>query len=126
MKLKPGGFTIDYKNIGNLLARKAVRPGSFDQVVTFDVDFKPTPNTGNSFLSVYGWTKGPLIEYYIVDAWSGNRPTKGSRLGTVYSDGDTYDLYRTQRVNKPSIEGTKTFYQYWSIRRNKRTKGTIT
>lgn len=127
MVLKPGGgFSVDFNNVGNLLARKALRPGSFQQIVEYDVDFNPTPNSGRSFVSVYGWTQNPLIEYYIVDAWSSARPTKGTKLGTIFSDGAEYDLYRTERVNKPSIEGTKTFYQYWSIRKTKRTKGTVT
>ncbi len=127
MILKPGGgFSIEWKNVGNLLARKSTRPGSKNQVINYDVDFKPTPNTGKSFVSLYGWTQKPLVEYYVVEAWSDSRPTKGTLLGTHTSDGAEYELYRTERVNKPSIEGTKTFYQYWSIRKTERTSGTIT
>ena len=35
-------------------------------------------------------------------------------------------MYQSQRVNKPSIQGTSTFYQYWSIRTEARSNGTVT
>lgn len=118
------GFDVEWNDINNLLGRKGVRPGTREQVVTYSADYNPN---GNSYLCVYGWTTGPLVEYYIVDSWGSWRPPGGEGfMGQVESDGGTYDIYRTQRVNQPSIEGTATFYQFWSVRTEKRESGVIT
>jgi endo-1,4-beta-xylanase len=116
------GFSVSWNDINNLLGRKGVRPGSTNQIVSYEADYQPA---GNSYLCVYGWTRNPLVEYYIVDSWGSWRPPGGTSMGSVSSDGGTYDIYRTQRVNQPSIDGTRTFYQYWSVRTQKRTRGTI-
>jgi endo-1,4-beta-xylanase len=110
---------------GNYLARKGVRPGSDAPIVTYSSDYNPGNN--NTYLGVYGWTTDPLIEYYIIENFGSYDPSSNAeQFGEVQADGGTYKIYRTERVNQPSIEGNTTFWQYWSVRTEKRTSGTVT
>lgn len=129
MTLNNGGnFSCQWSGIGNVLFRKGKKFDStktYQQIGNISIDYGATFNPGgNSYLCVYGWTKSPLVEYYIVDNWGTYRPT-GTYKGSIYVDGGTYDIYLTTRYNQPSIEGTSTFNQYWSVRQSKRSSGTI-
>ncbi len=130
MSLTGGGtFSCEWSNINNALFRKGKK---FDSTKTYkelgniSIDFACDYNpNGNSYLCVYGWTKSPLVEYYIVESWGTWRPPGATSKGQVTIDGGTYDIYETTRVNQPSIEGNTTFEQYWSVRTTKRNSGTI-
>ena len=115
-----GGFSCSWSGIENCLFRTGKKLGSTKKYqdygkiqINYDVDYEPK---GNSYMCVYGWTEDPTVEYYIVEAWGDWRPPgMNNSKGTVSSDGKKYDIYTSTRVNQPSIHGTETFEQYWSV-----------
>jgi endo-1,4-beta-xylanase len=116
--------------------------------IYIDYDFKRSNNASSSggFIGVYGWSRNPsaseniekLIEYYIVDDWFYNSQLSLVQIGSLYNgkkygeelgsftvDGAEYKIYKNPRMNEPSIDGTKTFTQIFSVRQGRRTNGTI-
>ena len=131
MTLNGGGtFSCSWNNIGNILFRTGKKLGSTQNyqsygniVIDYACDYRPN---GNSYLSVYGWTQNPLVEYYIIESYGTWKPPGSNNVkARINVDGGTYEIYETTRYNQPSIEGNKTFQQYWSVRTDKRTSGTI-
>ncbi|KAH7242501.1 glycosyl hydrolases family 11-domain-containing protein [Fusarium tricinctum] len=117
-----GSYSMEWKDGGNVVGGKGFNPG---KARTISYSGQYTPN-GNSYLSVYGWTKNPLVEYYIVETFGTYDPSSGAQSkGTVDVDGSTYEIFETTRTNAPSIDGTQTFQQYWSVRKEHRSQGSI-
>ncbi|TKA80074.1 hypothetical protein B0A55_02476 [Friedmanniomyces simplex] len=119
-----GEYSVKWTgNAGNFVAGKGWATGAARDIA-FSGDYAPD---GNSYLSVYGWTTSPLHEYYITEDFGTYNPgSGGTKMGTVETDGSTYDIYTATRTNAASIVGTSTFTQFWSVRRDKRTNGTVT
>ena len=112
-----------------------------DRTVRYEGTYDIGPEE-NSYLALYGWMRGDrfsdrLIEYYIIESYGSYNPancgeesaSRGS-LGTFRSDGATYEIVHCKREDQPSIEGERTFDQYYSVRQPKkgfgRISGTIT
>ena len=118
-----GNYSVTWSNCSNFTCGKGWSTGSPDKVVNFSGSF----NGGNNgYLALYGWTKNPLIEYYVIENYGAWTPPGGNSIGTMTSDGGTYNIYKMVRTNQPSIIGTATFDQFFSVRTTKRSTGTIT
>lgn len=109
-----GNYSVSWDYRGNFTCGKGWSTGSPTRVVGYNVGAHT--HSGGGSIAYYGWTRDPLIEYYVNERWGASRPT-GEYRGSVTSDGATYDIYTAMRYNAPSIDGTQTFRQVFSTRR---------
>jgi len=127
----PGTFWCNWADARNILFRTGKKLGSVmsrEEYGDIILDYTATHeiHSGSvSYLTVYGWTQNPLMEWYIVEQHGSYKPGRNT-VGTVNIDGSDYEIRTDTRVNQPSIEGTKTFEQIFSIRKDHRTEGIIT
>ncbi|KAJ8516254.1 hypothetical protein ONZ45_g6416 [Pleurotus djamor] len=120
--LNGGQYSVEWSgDRGNLVGGKGWNPGTNNRVISYTGTYNPV---GNSYIAVYGWTRNPLIEYYVVESYGTYNPSSAAALkGSVTCNGANYDILQTTRVNQPSIDGTATFEQFWSVRNPKKPVG---
>lgn len=115
-----GNFTINW--IGgnyNYVGGPGWEYGDKNRVIGYNL----SADSGASYVTLYGWgynkemdhqDPAHLVEYYIIQRWV-RTPAQGGEQGISFvSNGIEYTTYRTVRKEKPSINNTATFYQYWS------------
>jgi endo-1,4-beta-xylanase len=115
-----GNFTINW--IGgnyNYVGGPGWEHGDKNRVIGYNL----SEDSGASYVTLYGWgynkdmdhqDPAHLVEYYIIQRWV-RTPAQGGEMGKSFiSNGIEYTTYRTVREEKPSINNTATFYQYWS------------
>jgi endo-1,4-beta-xylanase len=145
-------FRAEWNNPNDFLGRIGYFWGNgkpYTQYGNLFADFTYTRSGRNtagnySYIGIYGWARNPnasnanekLIEYYIVEDWFGNQwvadtspittDTTGGTIEDSYTlDGATYRVIKNVKKNASSIDGTKTFTQYFSIRQTFRKSGII-
>jgi endo-1,4-beta-xylanase len=127
-------FKFAWNNSGNVIGRLGWfwnENKSYSSYGNLYCDYaftKSGSGGGFSYIGLYGWSKNPLIEYYIVEDRFGGQlgtPYGCTERGSFVTDGATYKVYSGTRTNEASIEGTSTFTQVFSVRQGPRQSGTI-
>ena len=126
MILEAGGrYTAQWTNVtNNWFGGKGWAPGSSSRIIYYSGNFNAS-GSQNAFLSVYGWTKSPLVEYYIVETYGSYNPatcSSGTNVGSFQSDGATYNVSRCPYTG---LDGINNYVRYYSVRNPKKGFGNI-
>jgi endo-1,4-beta-xylanase len=108
-----GRYTVQWNNVQDFTSGKGWQNASA-RTIAYSGTFNPG---SNSYLAVYTWSQQG--ETYILENFGQYNPgAAGQHIGTLTSDGGTYDVYHVSR--------SATYQQFWSIRQQKRSSGTVT
>jgi len=137
-----GAFRAEWNYPNDYLGRigyfwNTGKPYTFYKNVFCDFEYTRSDNgTGGSYsyLGIYGWSKDPMIEWYIVEDWFGSGIIGPSTMGNGAAkkgeftvDGEVYFIYQATRpAGSGNIEGKNVaFPQFFSVRQSRRQSGTI-
>lgn len=115
-----GNFRIDWVGGNyNYVGGPGWERGDRNRVIGYRLD----EDSGASYVTLYGWgynkdmdptDPAHLVEYYVIQRGVRTGGQGGEQGVSFVSNGVEYTTWRTVRTQKPSINNTATFYQYWS------------
>lgn len=121
-----GRYTAQWSDVSSWVGGVGWSPGDRDKVVNYSGQFIIDPSQ-NAYLSLYGWTRNPLVEYYILESWGAYDPSscieQRKTYGTFESDGATYQIISCKIYKGFGIVSDYT--QIFSVRTSKKDFGAV-
>ncbi len=120
-----GSYTVSWQKCNNFYGGKGWNPGTENKNITYAASIA---SEGNTYLSVYGWTRNPLVEYYVVESYGTYNPASQyvkTKERMLESDGGVYSLGVTRQVMMAM--GPAVLTKVWSVREggDRRVAGTV-
>ena len=128
MSINENNFNCSWKNIDNALFQygRSFNPQTtFDELGNIIINYEAQINAeGYTIAGVNGW--GYSYEFfYIVEYYSDKFIPPGTSLGTIIVDDGEYEIFYDEKIFPPNINGISKLFIFYSVRKEKRLKGTI-
>ncbi len=124
--LGDGAFSCEWSminscifNMGKIIKeeKKSLEYSSISIDYSAEVDINKS-----SFIGVFGTTKNPNVDFYIVESWGDDLPlVLLNPLGEMSSNGIKYDIYKIVRLPFGNT-APRSLLEYWSVRQKKPNK----
>ena len=130
-----GNFKTTWSGTSSLLSRVGYKYANSSDYVDYNTknyiaDYQFTKAGAAVFgcIGVYGWTYNPIVEYYIIEDWYGDKPSAsalGTKKGELTVDGENYFIYENSRPRMSTPWGTQDIKQIFSVRQSASHQGRI-